>query len=290
MIVPIWIVLSSGVIIYNNYVYNTLNFRYPVFLVTWHLFFAAISTRVLARTTNLMSSLKDVHISQQTFFRSILPIGVLFSGSLILSNTAYLYLSVSYIQMLKAFNPVAILLISWAFRISDPNKRLALIVLMISAGVALASGGELRFNLFGFIVQALAVVFESSRLVMIQILLQGLKMDPLVSLHYYAPVCAALNLLALPFTEGMAPFLALQEVGLPILLSNAAIAFALNVAAVFLVGVGSGLILTLAGVFKDILLVSGSVLIFGSIITPMQVIGYSIALGGLVMFKTSGGK
>ena len=48
----------------------------------------------------------------------------------------------------------------------------------------------------------------------------------------------------------MAPFLALQEVGLPIRLSNAAIAFALNVAAVFLVGVGSGLILTLAGVFK----------------------------------------
>ena len=33
--------------------------------------------------------------------RSILPIGLLFSGSLILSNTAYLYLSVAYIQMLK---------------------------------------------------------------------------------------------------------------------------------------------------------------------------------------------
>jgi len=35
------------------------------------------------------------------FLRSILPIGLLFSGSLILSNTAYLYLSISYIQMLK---------------------------------------------------------------------------------------------------------------------------------------------------------------------------------------------
>jgi hypothetical protein len=35
--------------------------------------------------------------------RSILPIGLLFSGSLILSNTAYLYLSVAYIQMLKAY-------------------------------------------------------------------------------------------------------------------------------------------------------------------------------------------
>lgn len=40
MIIPIWIVLSSGVIIYNNYLYNTLNFKYPVFLVTFHLGFA----------------------------------------------------------------------------------------------------------------------------------------------------------------------------------------------------------------------------------------------------------
>lgn len=40
MIIPIWIVLSSSVIIYNNYLYNTLQFKYPVFLVTWHLVFA----------------------------------------------------------------------------------------------------------------------------------------------------------------------------------------------------------------------------------------------------------
>ena len=39
-IIPIWIVLSSTVIIYNNYLYNTLNFKFPVFLVTWHLGFA----------------------------------------------------------------------------------------------------------------------------------------------------------------------------------------------------------------------------------------------------------
>ena len=39
-IIPIWIVLSSAVIIYNNYLYNTLDFRFPVFLVTWHLTFA----------------------------------------------------------------------------------------------------------------------------------------------------------------------------------------------------------------------------------------------------------
>lgn len=39
-IIPVWIVLSSAVIIYNNHLYNAMQFRYPVFLVTWHLTFA----------------------------------------------------------------------------------------------------------------------------------------------------------------------------------------------------------------------------------------------------------
>ncbi|KAK1235830.1 hypothetical protein PQX77_000944 [Marasmius sp. AFHP31] len=113
-------------------------------------------------------------------------------------------------------------------------------------------------------------------------------MDPLVSLHYYAPVCAVLNLFALPFTEGLAPFYELSRIGPAILISNASVAFLLNIAAVFLVGVASGLILTLAGVFKDILLITGSVMIFASPVTPLQVIGYSIALAGLIAYKNIG--
>ena len=113
-----------------------------------------------------------------------------------------------------------------------------MIVFMISCGVALASKGELRFNIIGFVTQAAAVAvclsphhffaesfprksvalilgvqFEASRLVMIQILLHGLKMDPLVSLHYYAPVCALINLAILPFTEGLAPFYEIMRIG-----------------------------------------------------------------------------
>jgi len=194
--------------------------------------------------------------------------------------------------MLKAFTPVAILLISWISRMKEPNRTLGVIVFMISIGVALASRGELHFNLTGFLTQAAAVAFEASRLVMIEILLHGLKMDPLVSLHYYAPVCAAINLLVLPFTEGLQPFYAIAagKISWAVLVSNALLAFLLNIAAVFLVGAGSGLVLTLAGVFKDILLIVGSVLLFGAPITPLQIFGYSIALSGLILYKTCAGK
>ncbi|KAJ7687787.1 TPT-domain-containing protein [Mycena olivaceomarginata] len=276
VIVPIWMAFSVSVILYNNHLYHTLDFKFPVFVVTWHLTFAAIGTRVLQRTTNLLDGTKDINMNKDI---SSNP----FSQSRCCS-ARLLH------PMLKAFNAVAVLLISWASRIAEPNRRLAFIVFMISFGVALTSGGELKFNLVGFIIQACAVVFEASRLVMIEILLHGMKMDPLVSLHYFAPVCALFNLMILPFTEGLAPFYELGRIGPLVLISNALVAFFLNVAAVFLVGVGSGLILTLAGVLKDILLISASVALFSAQVSPMQVFGYSIALAGLVLFKTTGTK
>ena len=101
---------------------------------------------------------------------------------------------------------------------------------------------------------------------MIQILLHNLKMDPLVSLHYYAPVCAIINLLIIPFTEGLEPFYQLKDLGGAVLVSNAAVAFLLNVAAVFLVGVASSLVLTLSGVFKVSWLISSFV--FGFVLAP----------------------
>lgn len=64
---------------------------------------------------------------------------------------------------------------------------------------------------------------------MIQILLHGMKMDPLVSLHYYAPVCAVINACIIPFTDGLEPLWNLHKVGILVLFTNAGIAFALNV-------------------------------------------------------------
>jgi hypothetical protein len=60
MIIPIWIVLSSGVIIYNNYLYNTLNFKFPVFLVTFHLGFAV---RALQPTSMCFCMRSNLYLS-----------------------------------------------------------------------------------------------------------------------------------------------------------------------------------------------------------------------------------
>lgn len=107
---------------------------------------------------------------------------------------------------LKAFTSVAVLGLSVAMGLEKMNPRTFVIVISISAGVALASYGELNFVLGGFICQTLGIAFEAARLVSIQKLLAGLKMNPMVSLYFYAPVCAFLNACLIPFFEGTAPF------------------------------------------------------------------------------------
>lgn len=63
--------------------------------------FAALMTQMLARFTTVLDSRKKVPMTGRIYLRAIVPIGVAFSISLICGNLAYLYLSVSFIQMLK---------------------------------------------------------------------------------------------------------------------------------------------------------------------------------------------
>jgi drug/metabolite transporter (DMT)-like permease len=286
--VIVWISLSSSVILFNKWILSTLGFHYPILLTSWHLIFATIMTQIMARTTTLLDGRKRVTMTGRVYLRAIVPIGVFFSLSLICGNIAYLYLSVSFIQMLKAFVPCAVLISGWVLGIEPVDLRKLGNISFIVIGVVLASFGEIDFVLTGFLYQVGGVVFEAIRICLVQRLLNGaeFKMDPLVSLYYFAPVCAFMNFTAALFLE--VPKIHMTEiyaVGLWMFLANACCAFLLNVSVVFLIGKTSGLVLTLCGVLKDILLVGASMLIWGTKISGLQAFGYSIAICGMLYYK-----
>lgn len=150
----------------------------------------------------------------------------------------YLYLSVSFIQMLKSVAPIAVLLISWAWGVAEPSLYKFLNILVIVIGVAVSSFGEIEFSWIGFAFQLGGTIFEAMRLVMIQVMLtkEHFEMDPLVGLYYYTPVCMVINLLIVAVTE--APKFKwddLANVGFGILFLNALVAFMLNISSVLLV-------------------------------------------------------
>ena len=111
-------------------------------------------------------------------------------------------------------------------------------VSFIVFGIVVASFGEIKFVLVGVLYQLGGIIFEAMRLVSIERLLSSAeyKMDPLVSLYYFAPVCAIMNFcVAVVFEIPRIQMTDLHYVGLWVLLANAMVAFALNVSVVFLV-------------------------------------------------------
>ena len=134
--------------------------------------------------------------------------------------------------------PVVTLITSWILRVAEPSMKTLGNVSLIVVGVMIASVGEIKFVMIGFLFQVGGIIFEATRLVMVQKLLSGaeFKMDPLVSLYYFAPICAIMNgTIALFLEVPKMQWIEVQNVGISVLIANAMIAFLLNVSVVFLV-------------------------------------------------------
>lgn len=146
----------------------------------------------------------------------------------------------------QATTPVAVLIASWIFGVAPFSLKTLGNVSFIVIGVIIASYGEIKFVMIGFLYQLGGIVFEATRLVMVQRLLSSaeFKMDPLVSLYYFAPACAIMNgMVALVVEVPKMTLQDVQNVGYFVLIINGVIAFLLNVSVVFLVssfGIGTG--------------------------------------------------
>jgi hypothetical protein len=101
--------------------------------------------------------------------------------------------------MLKALMPVAVFSVGCVFGTEKFAWPTMLNMILVTVGVAVASFGEINFNLVGVFYQMCSIMTESVRLVLVQILLQsrGLKLNPITTLYYVAPCC--FGFLLLPF-------------------------------------------------------------------------------------------
>ncbi|KAG2559927.1 hypothetical protein PVAP13_8KG012451 [Panicum virgatum] len=261
--VGIWISLSFSVIVYNKYILDPkmYGWPFPISLTMIHMAFCATLAALLVRVLRVVDVPASPPMTPRLYAASVVPIGALYALSLWFSNSAYIYLSVSFIQMLKALMPVAVYSLAVAFRTDSFRRASMLNMLGISAGVAVAAYGEARFDAFGVALQLAAVAAEATRLVLIQILLtsRGMSLNPITSLYYIAPCCLAF--LTVPWYAVELPRLraaAASAAGPDVFVfgTNSLCAFALNLAVFLLVGKTSALTMNVAGVVKDWLLIA----------------------------------
>ena len=94
-----WIFVSNVMILLNKAILSGWGFAYPFFLTAWHMFFSMILTQILSRTTKLLPGTTEGKITSDIYQTKIIPMAALFSVSVMSGNRAYLFLSVSYIQV-----------------------------------------------------------------------------------------------------------------------------------------------------------------------------------------------
>ncbi|CAN6465572.1 unnamed protein product [Victoria cruziana] len=191
--------------------------------------------------------------------------------------------------MLKAIMPVAVLVLGAAVGLEVLSCRMFIIMSVISFGVLVASYGEINISWVGVVYQMGGVVGEALRLIFMEILIKrkGLKLNPL-SLMYYVSPCSAICLFI--------PWIFLEKPKMdsagtltfhPFILSlNSLCTFALNVSVFVVITHTSAVTIRVAGVVKDWVVVLLSAVLFAdSTLTTINLLGYGIAISGVVAYN-----
>ncbi|PIA46564.1 hypothetical protein AQUCO_01500247v1 [Aquilegia coerulea] len=285
----LYIFLSSAQIFFNKWVLSSkqINFPYPLGLTLLHMIFSSVLCFLLTKVFKILKV--EEGMTAEIYVTSVIPIGAMFAMTLWLGNTAYMYISVSFAQMLKAIMPVAVFILGVAAGLEVMSCRMFLIMSVISFGVLVASYGEIDVNWIGVVYQMGGVVGEALRLIFMEIFVKrkGLKLNP-ISVMYYVSPCSALCLLIpwifleLPKLDASGPW-RFQPL---VLTLNSLCTFALNLSVFLVISHTSALTIRVAGVVKDWVVVLLSALLFADTkLTVLNLFGYGIAIAGVAAYN-----
>ncbi|KAJ0102372.1 hypothetical protein Patl1_05052 [Pistacia atlantica] len=302
----LYIALSSGQIFFNKWVLSSkeINFPYPLGLTLLHMVFSSILCFVLTKVFKIFKV--EAGMTPEIYTTSVIPIGATFAMTLWLGNTAYLYISVAFAQMLKAIMPVAVFILGVAAGLEVMSCRMLLIMSVISFGVLVASYGEMNISWIGVVYQMGGVVGEALRLIFMEILVKkkGLKLNPISVMYYVSPCRHVLNIFLFKvYAMALAiclfvPWIFLEKpkmeahgtwnVQALILTLNSLCTFALNLSVFLVISHTSALTIRVAGVVKDWVVVLVSALLFADTkLTIINLFGYGIAIAGVAAYNNS---
>ncbi|KAJ6790816.1 putative sugar phosphate/phosphate translocator [Iris pallida] len=285
----LYIALSSGQIFFNKWVLSSkqINFPYPVGLTLLHMLFSSVLCFILTRVLKIIKI--EEGMTSEIYTTSVIPIGAMFAMTLWLGNSAYLYISVAFAQMLKAIMPVAVFLLGAAAGLEAMNCRMLAIMSVISIGVIVASYGEVSVDWIGVVYQMGGVIGEALRLIFMELFVKkkGIRLNS-ISMMYYVSPCSALSLFI--------PWVFLEKPKMDsgvtwnfpplILVLNCLCTFALNLSVFLVISRTSALTIRVTGVVRDWVVVLLSAVLFADTkLTPINILGYAIAIAGVVAYN-----
>ncbi|ODV79718.1 TPT-domain-containing protein [Suhomyces tanzawaensis NRRL Y-17324] len=311
-----WYLFSLSISIYNKWMFGKgLDFKFPILITSFHQFcLIFLSTGVLYLQPHLHPTVNEptslamswrrfwavFRIDFWTYGRQILPCSLASSGDIGLSNVSFRFISLSLYTMLKTSSLVFVLLFGLLFRLEKFNWRLVIIVLVMTVSVVMMvkkpdnvdSADD--HNVVGIFMVLTASMVSGLRWSFTQLLLKRnpYTVNPISTIFYISPsMCITLFLFGLIF-EGWSNFISspiweLKGIFGTILLMiiPGILAFMMTLCEFKLLSVSQVTTLSIAGIFKELLTIVLSSIIFGDKLSFINCVGLVITFMDILWYN-----
>jgi drug/metabolite transporter (DMT)-like permease len=278
--------LSGAVVLHNKYLLSTFNFHFPGIMTMMHMGYSFILSAILIKVFKVCEL---PALTAQQFLMNIMPVAALYAIMLTCSNYSYMYLSVAFIQMLKASLPVLVFTVSVIAGLMSFDYKILTSILVICFGIFFVTTGEVQLHWVGFFLQVTALIVEANRLCLIEILLKkkGITLNPLTTTFYVAPatcLCLFVGVMIFEVKEISTVVGMISASPLTFVL-NCSLAFLLNLAVFLIIGNTSALTMNIAGIAKDVVVITASTFLYTTVLSGRSISGFVLAVIGVSCYN-----
>ncbi|XAR55571.1 hypothetical protein NMG60_11035681 [Bertholletia excelsa] len=281
-----WWGFNVTVIIMNKWIFQKLDFKFPLSVSCIHFICSAIGAYLVIKVLKMKPL---IVVDPEDKWRRIFPMSFVFCINIVLGNVSLRFIPVSFMQTIKSFTPATTVILQWLVWRKHFDWRIWTSLVPIVGGILLTSITELSFNMFGFCAALFGCLATSTKTILAESLLHGYKFDSINTVYYMAPF--ATMILAGPaiLLEGSGILQWFQShtsifSALIIIFGSGVLAFCLNFSIFYVIHSTTAVTFNVAGNLKVAVAVTCSWLIFRNPISALNAVGCAITLLGCTFY------
>ncbi|KAI5949280.1 hypothetical protein KGF54_005515 [Candida jiufengensis] len=318
-----WYFFSLSISLYNKWMFGSLglNFKFPILVTSFHQLCLFLLSFVILFVNSSLRPLKNSY-KGGNFFKfsktmlfvdfkfilvNILPCSVASAGDIGLSNFAISLISLSLYTMLKTSSLIFVLIFGLIFKLEKFNWRLIIIVLVMCGSVIMMVDKpeplkeddsveliEEKNSKFGIILVIFASLLSGLRWSFTQILLKKnpYTSNPISTIFYISPIMSIVLFVLGLIIEGWGPFIESniwEKFGIfksiILLIIPGILAFFMTLCEFKLLKIAQIITLSIAGIFKELLTIILSFLIFGDKLNFINILGLIITFSDILWYN-----
>jgi len=290
LLCTIFMIVGPLLMVLNKEILQTLHFDFPLTLSGLGLMTTGIVVRICVHC-GVGEVRPETHqaVAGNAWFWTVFPIALAKAATLACGNAVYLHLGLGFIQMLKALNPVIVVIVMRLCGLALPCRLARWGVYLIISGTLLEVKGELNVTLVGVVLMLTSEVMEAINLVLTQKLLQNCQFTLTEGLYMTTPPSGIVLFSAAALME----WPRMIETGSYRIIfanpsyfaSSCTLGLAVNFVGMAVVQATSSLTTKVLNTVRGIGVVFVGILFYGEVCSPLEFCGYAVAVIGFGLYN-----